>query len=196
MRLRLLDPRGVRIVGPPGKINDCTGCTDICCIGPRSTVLLRLRDIATLIDIGREDLISQDKPRFSTAEIAQRPALRRHVGSSGWDIFPVLAQNSMGACAALTLDGKCEIYPNWPLSCARFPYALHNNFREVFFSRRCDSFWVRPDAEQPVRDMAQAAVDAYNERIKDLVLLEYAAEPLTKLGLVRHLRLEPTPQPG
>lgn len=192
LRLRLIAPEQVRIVGPPGKINDCTACTDICCVGPRSAVLLRFKDITTLIDIGRPDLISQQKPRFSPADLAKRPALRRHVGSASWQVFPVLKQDSMGACAALTREGRCGVYPNWPLSCARFPYALHTDMRDVFFSRRCDSFWVRPDAGLPVGEMACAAVTAYNERIKDLVLLEYAPERLAALGLTAYLDMPST----
>ena len=191
MRLRLLDPKRVRLYGPPGKLNDCNACTDICCVGPRATVQLRLRDIATLIDVGRTDLITHDRPQFSAAELQQRPALRRNVGSEAWSIFPVLRRNSMGACAALSTEGKCQLYPSWPLSCARFPYSLHVDTASVFFSQRCDSFWVRPDATEPVRQMVVTAVDAYNHRIKDRVLLEYAAVRLAALGLLDHLRTGP-----
>lgn len=181
----------MRVLGPPGKVNDCPSCTDICCVGPRSTVLLRFTDIATLLDLGRADLISYEKPRFSPAELARHPALARQVFSRGWELFPVLAQNSMGACAALTLDGKCSLYPHWPLACARFPYALHANLREVFYSQRCDAYWVRRDADPAVTRMKEAAVEAYNQRIRDLVLLTYAREALAGLGLLDVLRLAP-----
>jgi Fe-S-cluster containining protein len=186
-RLRLLDPEGVRMVGPHGKINDCAACTEICCVGPHSTVLLRLHDIATLIDLGQTDLISHRKPRFSEVELAARPALRRQVASDAWARFPVLAQDSMHACRALTAEGRCSLYPSWPLACARFPYALHAERAEVFYSRRCDSFWIRPDGGHAARRMAVAAVAAYNERIKDLVLIEYAPARLEALGLLRWL---------
>jgi Fe-S-cluster containining protein len=187
MRLKLLDPNRVQILAPAGKINDCSTCTDICCIGPSSTVLLRLKDIATLVDLGRDDLMTRDKPRFSEDEQDARPALQRHVASDAWRIFPVLRQTGMGACAALSLGGQCSLYPNWPLSCARFPYALHADDGEIFYSPRCDSYWVRPDATPRVRAMAVAAVDSYNQRIKDAVLLEYARPQLDQLGLTRFL---------
>ncbi len=189
MRLGLLDPRRVRLSAPRGKVNDCSACTDICCVGPRSTVLLRLRDIATLIDLGKTSLIEKDKPTFSEPELRARPALRRTVGSSAWHTFPRLRQNSMGACAALTTEGQCSLYPHWPLSCARFPYSLHLDDREVFYARRCDSFYIVPDdrADARIEAMKVAAVEGYNERIKDLVLLAYAPEALGRLRLLEHL---------
>lgn len=187
-RLRMLDPTRVKILAPPGKVNDCSGCMDICCIGPRSTVLLRFRDIATLMDIGRTDLMTHDKPHFGPEELAQRPALARQVSSRSWATFPVLRQNRFAACAALTDDGKCSIYPYWPLACARFPYALHADDDTVFYSARCDSFWVRRDGTERVASMAVDAVVSYNERIKDLVLLAYAPERLAELGLLQHIK--------
>lgn len=191
MRLRLLDPRRVRVLAPVGKINDCSSCTDICCVGPRSTVLLRLKDMATLIDLGRQDLMTQTKPRFSEKEQDAHPALRRHVASDAWRIFPVLKQTQMGGCAALSLSGRCELFPHWPLSCARFPYALHADDLEVFYSARCESYWIRGDARDSVRAMADAAVESYNQRIKDAVLLEYAYGGLESLGLTGYLRGNP-----
>ena len=186
-RLTFLDASRLTRVGQPGKVNDCSTCTDICCIGPRSAVLLRLRDIATLHDIGRSDLISRQKPKFAPHELASRPALRRQVQSRGWDIFPVLAQNSFGACVALNEAGRCGLYPHWPLACARFPYALHLDDGDIFYSQRCQSFWVHPKATERATAMALAAVASYNERIKDLVLLAYAPERLAALGLSNYL---------
>jgi len=192
MRLKLLDANKAKIAAPTAKISDCDSCTDNCCVGPSSTVLLRLRDIAMLKDIGRTDLISRDKPRFADEDVQSRPALQRHVGSNAWAVFPVMAQTNINACAALTTDGQCGIYPHWPLSCERFPYSLHSEDMEVFYSRRCDSFWIRQDAADPQKRMAWAAVAAYNERIKDLVLLEYAPGKLEDLDLTRFLsRSEP-----
>jgi len=190
-RLKLLDPARLNLSMPPGKVNDCSTCTDICCIGPRSTVLLRLRDIATLKDIGRSDLITQRKPHFSAEELNARPALRRQITSRGWDTFPVLKQNTFGACGALSVSGKCLVYPHWPLACARFPFSLHLEAEEIFYSQRCQSFWIRNDSGAKVSEMAIAAVASYNERIKDLVLLAYAPEQLADLGLMKYLSLHP-----
>ena len=90
----------------------------------------------------------------------------------------------------MTDAGRCSLHPHWPLSCARFPYALHLDAHEVFYSRRCDAFWIRNDgkADGRVQAMTIAAVASYNERIKDFVILAYARERLVDLGLARHLR--------
>ena len=188
LRLRLLEADQVPIIGPRGKVNDCQSCTDICCVGAQATVLLRLRDIATLHDIGRADLMTDTKPHFSPAQLAERPALRRQVESHAWDIFPVLKKDSMGACQALTRAGKCSLYPHWPLACARFPYALHLSDEEVFFSQRCQSFWIHKSRHREAQSMAAAAVASYNERIKDLVILAYAREEVAALGLLQYLQ--------
>lgn len=186
-RLKLLDPVRVPVLAPHGKINDCTGCTELCCVGPRNTVLLRLKDIATLIDIDRTELMTQDKPRFNDSELLANPALRLQVASEDWVRFPVLAKNSFGACEALASDGRCTLYPHWPLACGRFPYALDIDAREITYSRRCRSFWIRPDGAERAQQMAVGAVAAYNERIKDRVLLSYAPERLEHLGLLKFL---------
>ena len=47
--------------------------------------------------------------------------------------------------------------------------------------------FVETDAEPKVTAMKLAAVAAYNERIKDLVLLAYAPRQLEDLGLTRYL---------
>ncbi len=189
LRLDFVDPARLSIAAVAGQVNDCSSCTDICCVGPRSTVLLRFSDIATLIDIGRTDLIAKNKPTFTSEELAGRPALARQVRSQSWRTFPVLRQDSMHACCALTPGGTCSLYPNWPLSCARFPYSLHLDDLEVFYSRRCDSFWVRHDgrADARIAKMVHAAAASYNERIKDAVLLAYASEKLEALGLLSYL---------
>ncbi len=178
-------------MAPAGKINDCSCCSDICCVGPRSTVLLRLKDIATLLDLGRSDLLTTQKPRFGEDEQLSHPALRRHLASDAWHTFPVLRQDSMGACAALSRSGQCSLYPHWPLSCARFPYSLHADEREVFFSKRCESYWIRPGVDQRIEKMARAAVESYNERIRDAVLLEYARDRLGQIGLLPFLAEQP-----
>ncbi|MEE8409574.1 MAG: hypothetical protein V3T05_08215 [Myxococcota bacterium] len=189
MRLGLVRPERTKVIAPSGKVNDCAGCNDICCVGPHSTVMLRLRDIATLIDIDRTDLIVTEKPTFSQAELEARPALRRTTASDAWRIFPVLRQNRYHACAALTADGLCSLYPHWPMSCARFPYSYHADDDEIFYSQRCDSYWVRPDTRANADSMARLAVEGYNERIKDMVLIAYARDRLEETGLARYLNL-------
>jgi Fe-S-cluster containining protein len=187
MRLKLIDVADLGTVAPAGKVNDCPGCTEMCCIGHDQTVSLRFRDIATLVDIGRTDLITKDKPTFAGQQLEQKPALERTVASESWKRFPVLKQNKFGACLALSVEGKCTLYPHWPTSCARFPYALDVESSEITYSPRCRSFWIRPDADAKIEGMKVAAVAAYNERIKDLVLLAYAPEQLASLGLTTFL---------
>lgn len=196
MRIRPVQADRLRLVAPQHKVNDCNSCTEICCVGPRSTVLLRLADIAALIDLERTDLIGAAKPEFSAEERTDHPALARQVQSADWRDFPVLRQDHMGACAALTAAGRCGLYPHWPSSCARFPYALIPDERgsgaQVFYSGRCDSFWIEPPtdprAAAKVTAMAVAAASAYNQRISDLVLLAYAPTALGELGLLEYLR--------
>lgn len=185
--VRQLDAARVPVRAPVGKINHCSGCTELCCVGPRNTVLLRLRDIAALQDLGRTHLIATDKPRFDAATLRARPALRRHVESHAWRRFPVLRQNDFGACLALNTEGRCTLYPHWPQSCARFPYALDTEPAEVFYSQRCRSFVVHPDNEAAAHTMAAEAVAGYNERIRDALLLRFCADSLAGLGLMRYL---------
>lgn len=185
--IRPLQADKVPVRAPAGKINHCAGCTELCCVGPRNTVLLRLRDLATLIDVGRTELISPTKPSFDAATLRARPALRRHVASSAWRRFPVLRQNAYGACMALNAAGRCTLYPHWPQSCARFPYALDTEPAEVFYSQRCRSFVVHPQHAPEAHSMAAAAVAGYNERIRDALLLRFRAESLAGLGLARYL---------
>lgn len=187
MRLAMVRPEQLTSIVPEGKVNDCSACTDICCIGHEQTVSLRFRDIATLVDIDRTDLMTTTKPVFGPNTLAEKPALARTVASEAWQRFPVLAQNAFGACKALSDEGKCTLYPHWPTSCARFPYALDVEADEITYSPRCRSFWIRPDAGPKITAMKVAAVAAYNERIKDLVLLAYAPRQLENLGLTQYL---------
>jgi len=188
MRTDEVSQERVSLVAPTGKVNDCKSCLNNCCVGSRSAVLLRLRDIATLIDLERTDLISHEKPNFSLTQQQERPALARQVRSQDWQEFPVLAQNSYGACQALDTEGQCTLYPHWPMSCDRFPYAFHPERYEVLYSRRCDAFWIHPSLTQRAQAMASASVDSYNARIKDRILLAYAREELEQLGIAKFLR--------
>lgn len=187
MALTQVQPSRITNVTPVGQVNDCGACSDSCCIGPHNTVLLRLRDIATLMDLKRTDLMVPHKPTFTADVLRQRPALRRQVNSEAWRRFPVLAQNEFDACMALDREGRCELYPHWPMSCARFPLALHLESSEVFFSRRCQSFWIHPAAAKNAVPMQLAAIASYNERIKDAVLLAYAPQRLHAMGLTAYL---------
>ncbi|MCK5688788.1 YkgJ family cysteine cluster protein [Myxococcota bacterium] len=190
MRLNFIDPKKAKVIAAPGQINACSSCTENCCVGKQSLVSLRLRDLALLQDLGRTELITHKRPQYDEEMLSENNALRRTLSTQTWKTFPVLKQNSYYACEALDADGKCTLYPHWPLSCERFPYSLHADVEEIFFSKRCRSFWVRPDGEEPAQAMALAAVAAYNETIKDRILLAWAPKRLEDLGLSSFLNLE------
>lgn len=188
MRLSLIKPHKVKLMLPRGKVNHCSECLDNCCIGKSSTVLLRLADIATLMDIGRTDLISHNKPCFSKDEQSERPALERNLRTKAWHDFPILKQTAYHACMALGDDGLCQLYPHWPLSCARFPYALHADDKVVFFSPRCPSYLVDASRLPHGQQMVKAACEAYNAQIKDAIMLAYIPEKLEALGVLDYLK--------
>ena len=50
-------------------------------------------------------MLSAQRPTFSAEQLQKFPALAHTVRSRAWTVFPVLKQNSMGACAALTDGG-------------------------------------------------------------------------------------------
>ncbi len=182
-------------LGSPRRINDCAECLDTCCVGKKSTVLLHLRDIACLLEDGRDSLITQEKPTFSQEEKSLSPALERHVSSVAWRVFPILKQNSFYACSALSDEGRCTLYPRWPLSCERFPVALNLDAEAFFLSKRCGSTRVIETNEEDERleEMEAGALAAYNERIKDFMLLTHATDALRNLGITKYLNLDAWP---
>lgn len=168
---------------PAGTIPDCASCTNLCCAGIENLVSLRLVDVATLIDIGRTDLISRTKPRFTPRMMERRPALFELMGSELWRTLPVLRQvGPERRCAALTDDDRCGIHPHWPTSCDRFPYTMIGR-RKVVWGSRCPSKRTDPSFEDRRQQMFERAIDVYNERIRDAVLLHHARQELEELGI-------------
>ena len=193
--LDLMAPHKVVNAIPEGTIPDCARCEDICCAGIENVVSLRLSDIARLIDIGRTELISRKKPRFADAMLRRRPFLAELIASDLWRTLPVLKQvGEMRVCAALTPDIRCGLYPDWPLSCERFPYSLLAARRRVVWGTRCPE--KQRDVEFAPRreEMFEAAVSTYNERIKDAVLLAHARDQLGAIGVGAFL-VEPDEDP-
>lgn len=188
VNLTPLSRADVRVEGPRYGVSKCSACTDNCCVGKKSTVTLRLIDIATLIDIGRTDLIRRDKPK--DAEANPTKARARFLASDAYKIFPVLKQDEHDRCLALDKGWRCSLHPHWPLSCARFPYSLDLDAREIFYSPRCPSYDVVDSSYEPrVKTMIDATLAAYNERIRDFVLLEFARPGLERIGLTEYLNL-------
>lgn len=184
--LREISRRDFHISTPIPLVTNCRACTDTCCVGKKNTVSLRLVDIAWLIDLGRTDLMTADKPDFAEDEMSR--ARQRFTESTTFARFPVLRQDARERCLALSVGGDCTLYPHWPLSCARFPYSIDLSDREIFYSPRCPSFTRSESFDEPrIRMMVDAALAAYNQRIRDWILLDYAWPALERIGVTRFL---------
>ena len=185
--LRQVSLSGLKVLVPTGQLPDCENCLDLCCTGPNAVVSLRLRDIATLMDLGRPDLIAWDRPPSTKKDSAARRAADSTVFHRA---FPTMARDATGTCKALNEDRLCGLWPNWPLSCARYPYALDTLNGVVFYAKGCRSTRLAEVGELSVavRDLVRASVDAYNARVRDIILLHVARNELRELGLLTHLR--------
>jgi hypothetical protein len=169
---------------PAGTIPDCAACEDLCCVGLENVVSLRLTDIATLIDIGRTDLMTKKKPNFPKDMLRRRPALYEVVGSELWRALPVLRQiGESRICAALTPELKCSLHPYWPTSCERFPYTLSPKKKTVSWGTRCPSRTSGPEHQERSEQLFTASIETYNERVKDAVLLAHARAELEQIGI-------------
>ena len=184
----LIDPKKVANDIPKGSVPECSNCEDICCRGIENLVSLRLRDIALLMDIDRTDLMTKQKPRFPKRMMETRPALYELMGSELWLSLPVLRQlGESRLCAALTSEMQCGIYPNWPLSCDRFPYTLVSSPKKVVWGTRCPHKKREAETVDRSAQLFEGAVLTYNERIRDAVLLAHARPQLDALGIGRFL---------
>ena len=173
---------------PKGTIPDCPRCTDICCSGLENVVSLRLSDVALLIDIDRTDLMSRKKPIFPAHMMRTRPALHELVASDLWRTLPVLVQvGEERICAALSPQNQCTLYPSWPSSCERFPYTLSAIRRDVVWGRRCPAKKTGVEHVERSKQLYRAAIEAYNRRIMDAVLITHARRELDELGVGRWL---------
>lgn len=183
--LKPVDVRKVARDVPRGAVPDCPSCPQICCGGLENVVSLRLSDLATLVDLGRTDLVSKLKPRFPEDLVAERPGLRDLSESYLWRSLPVLAQlGPERRCAALTRNLQCSLYPHWPISCERFPYTLTPDRRRVRWGTRCPTRKPRAHLHRDRSDaLFEATLSAWNERIRDAVLLFHARAELERLGL-------------
>jgi len=191
--LRPVSLNGLKVAIPTGQVPDCEACVDLCCTGDNAVVSLRLRDVAVLMDIGRTDLISHARPVLVSTRKRPLSAGRVAADTSVFhQAFPVLARDETGTCMALTEERQCGLWPDWPLSCARYPYALDRKNGVVFYAAGCRSVRTAPVEEAPVvvRRLVRAAVDGYNERLRDIMLLAFCRPALSSLGLLDHLRLD------
>lgn len=165
---------------PRDQVPDCGRCTDLCCGGLENVVSLRLRDLATLIDLGRTDLIARRKPRFPESLLRERPSLRPWIQSTLWRTLPVVEQVGPHRTCAALVQGQCSLYPHWPTSCARFPYTIGEG--RLRWGLRCRTPAPLPSPKHASR-MRAAAAATYDRRIEDAVLLSHARADLDAIGL-------------
>ncbi|MFH1809648.1 MAG: hypothetical protein ABIJ09_12955 [Pseudomonadota bacterium] len=186
-----LRPRQVTLRIPLGVVPDCESCEEVCCTGRHRVVSLRLVDVAALLDAGLGTHITLQRPEYPVEELDENWALAEQVHSDLWKWFPVLTQDSTGTCTLLDTDLQCAAHPSWPTSCARFPYSLNVLQRTVFYAGSCHSSQLLrgDEASGRVQHLLQAALDAYNERIRDLVMVHVGGDVLRDLGLDAHLQL-------
>jgi Fe-S-cluster containining protein len=160
----------------------------VCCTGPNAIVSLRLRDVARLVDFGFAHHITHERPKTPDTATWARKENDDSVFAS---MFPVLTRDVTGTCELLTQTRMCGAYPAWPGSCARYPYALDKLRMKIFYAKGCQSTRTMSadDAPDSVARILRAVVDAYNERIRDIVLVHTARAELEALGLMRFLAL-------
>jgi len=179
--------KDMQIAIASGVVPDCENCLEVCCAGPNSIVSLRLSDIARLVDAGLEDYIVRPRLAASPRQLSQHLLSNKN----GFDqMFPTLLRDESGTCSLLGKNLSCQAYPNWPISCARYPYALDVVRHIVFFAGGCKYRKKAPSDPRAVskaRYLAHAAVECYNERIKDIIMLSFAEKELTELGLTKYL---------
>lgn len=190
--LRLLRLSDLKVMIPTGQIPDCESCVDLCCTGPDAVVSLRLRDIAVLKDLGREDVMTFERPATTKEQRKKQTWARREADDSVFHrAFPILRRDPTGTCVLLDEDRMCSIFPSWPLSCARYPYALDLQSKVIFYAKGCQTHRVDVvEAPLHVRRLVRAVVDAYNARVRDVVLLAMAQPELAALGLLEHVRVD------
>ncbi len=188
--LRLVQPQSVKVMVPRGLLPDCESCVDLCCTGPNAIVSLRFTDIAALKDAGLEGAMTHERPDVERDDKSWARL------EADWSVFhrafPVLRRDGTGTCSLLNEDRQCGAYPSWPLSCARYPYAFDALNNRVFLAKGCQSHrqMTLDDVPGSVRLLVDNAVRAYNERVKDVILLHIAPLELHELGLLQHLQLE------
>lgn len=175
----------------------CLQCTNTCCQGPKSTVLLRLVDVALFVDRGWTEYMTHDKPSFSKEQLAASPALQAMVHSFHWRVFPVLKQKpESGHCVFLDDALRCGIHASRPWVCRGFPYTLDLERMAIGWGDRCQTFGDVPDAlpegAEAIRDELRHAVvhSFFVEKIRDLVLVSMYQEELAAMGLLEWLRVD------
>ncbi|MCP4503244.1 MAG: hypothetical protein GY822_25180 [Deltaproteobacteria bacterium] len=188
--LRFLQIGELRVEVPAGLMPDCEGCTELCCTGPNAEVTLRMRDICALLDSGLQDAISVGERNVIDKKEKYSTRWRMRQTFFG-NVFPVLKRDSTLTCVLLDEKRQCNAWPQWPLSCARYPYSVDATHKVLFLAGGCRSHRTMGAGDVPdaVRKLVRAAVDGYNERIKDLILLHLVLEEVHAIGVTPFLDL-------
>ncbi|MEK6856984.1 MAG: hypothetical protein AABX39_00160 [Nanoarchaeota archaeon] len=173
------------------KIPACSSCHEICCHSAHNKVSLRIIDIAMLIDIKRTDLINM-KHEQEEVIISKRPNFSLMRETIGWKLFPTLKQflGNNQLCMALTPQLTCGLHPYWPLSCKRYPYSISTETMTIFWAKGCKSFEPVNEIPKQYLSALQAAVDNYNWRIREILLLKFCFKELQQLGITRFIHIE------
>ena len=186
--LRFVRPGQLRIRFDRELVPDCANCAKNCCHGAENTVSLRLVDIARLLDAGLAEAIDLDNQSFrEDPYFKTNKKLLRSLNNDSWNFFPVLKRIN-NICPYLDRKKRCTIYAHRPLTCRRFPYVLATSKRDLLFSKKCYNPKKSESAKLPAQ-LFQDSIDSYNERVKDLILINYAKQELIELGLGRYLNI-------
>lgn len=179
----------MHIAIPKGKVSNCTACEEICCTGPKAIIHLRLRDIAVLLDQGLAENIETARKPDEQYLVTKSDAEKEFDESLFAQVFPTLTRDDNGTCKLLSDKLACSVYPHWPLSCARYPFAVDATNKVIFYAKGCNSYEILPPQEPGTRFgyLVNAAVESYNERVKDIFFLAFAFQELKELGLTQYL---------
>ncbi len=169
---------------PSGQLPDCDSCLHICCTGKKSRVRLRLTDIASLVHLGHADAIDTSHPLPLAGD--PKPHFLEQV-------MPHLRQDKTHTCVLLNEDRLCSIYPSWPLSCARYPYAFDADNKVIFWAKGCQSTKQvsLDDAPDSIRSISQAAIETYNQDVRDILMLHYAKDELREARFEEWVKIQP-----
>ena len=154
----------------------------ICCTGAKSRVRLRTTDIVSLVQLGHKDAIDA-RHALPLAGQAKPHYLEK--------VMPHLFQDNTRTCVLLNKERLCSVYPNWPLSCARYPYAFDADNDIIFWAKGCQSPMEITVAEAPdgVKKLTQAAIETYNQDIRDILMLHYAKDELREAGFNQWIKI-------
>lgn len=189
--LNFLKPHRFKLLVPPHQITDCDACAEVCCAGPTSRVSLGLLDLARLLDAGLEHAIQKGPHAGVNPSPPKLPAQRQSEESLFFQAFPILKRDKTQTCSLLQDNLTCGAFPAWPMSCERYPFAVNLENRTVFWAKGCTSLQTVYEPETLVRgrQLFHAALETYNQRIRDVVLLHVAMPELHRMGLLDYLTL-------